>query len=108
MWVDAGFEPDTFWHQSPRSFQLAMEGVRRRAERDAEAGIVMAWQTAAFVGAAQGGKLKPLKHYLGKRGAKRQAPAEMLAIFHGFKAAGANMKIRRVEYGRDLPPAGPS
>lgn len=97
MWVDAGFEPDTFWHQSPQSFQLAMQGVRKRAEREVESHTALAWQTAAMVATARNGKLKPLKHYLGKRGQRQQTPQEMLAVFEGFKAAGANMKIRRIE-----------
>ena len=95
MWVDAGFSPDSFWQQTPRSFQLAMAGVRKRVEREGEGRIIGAWLTAAYSGAAQAGKLKPLKHYL-KKPARRQTPQEMLAVFRSFHAAGAAMTIRQV------------
>lgn len=95
MWVDAGFSPDAFWHQSPATFQLAMEGVRKRLEREAEADVRLAWQVAAMSAAAQAGKLKPLRHYLAKQPGQ-QTPAQMLAALREFQARGARMKIERV------------
>lgn len=95
MWVDAGFEPDAFWQQTPASFQLAMRGVRKRMEREADAQVALAWSMAAMSAAAQNNKLKPLKHYLQKR-SKPQTAKEMLAVFRAFQANGANMTIRKV------------
>lgn len=95
MWVDAGFDPDAFWHQSPQTFQLTMEGVRKRAEREAQEGLSQAWGIAALTATAMNGKLKPLKHYQPKR--KVQSAAEMLAYFQAV-GRNSNMKIRRIEY----------
>lgn len=78
MWIEAGFSPDTFYSQTPRHFQLAMEGVRKRLESEAETRLANAWSTGAFSGAANNGKLKPLKHYL-RKPARKMDPREMLA-----------------------------
>ena len=92
MWVAAGFDPDAFWHQSPESFQIAMEGVRDRIEREAEMALHTAWHTAAFGAAAHTKEgLRPLKFYL----RKPQGPTEMLAALKAL-GRGSDMKIRRV------------
>ena len=92
MWVESGFDPDAFWHQTPDTFSLAMTGVRKRLEREVENQIALAWQTGAFAATAQAGKLKPLRHYLRKPGQK-QSPDEMMAVLREFQARGASMKI---------------
>jgi hypothetical protein len=97
MWIDAGFAPDEFWTQTPHSFQLTMQGVRKRMEREAEARLTQSWEAAAMTGAAMSGKLKPLRHYLGNRSRKRQTPREMLDVLRMFQAAGANMTIRQIK-----------
>lgn len=97
MWVDAGFSPDSFWHQTPRSFQVAMAGVRRRMERDAEARFLLAYDTAALVATAQAGKLKKYEHYARKQEAPAQTPAAMLAALKAV--GGGTMKIRKVKMG---------
>jgi hypothetical protein len=67
--------------------------VKREVERE----VALAWHTAAFSGAAQAGKLKPLAKYLDTLSPKQaQTPAEMLAVLKTFKAAGADMEIRRL------------
>lgn len=95
MWVEAGFDPDNFWHQTPDTFGLAMKGVRRRMERESDAQVALAWQTGAFAAAAQAGKLKPLRHYIRKPGPV-QKPSEMLSILREFQARGAGMKITKI------------
>lgn len=87
MWVEAGFGPDAFWHQTPHTFALAMTGVRKRLESEADARITQAWESAAFNAAAQAGKLKPLRHYLRKAGPKQSAK-DMLAAFRTLAASG--------------------
>lgn len=81
MWCEAGHEPDGFWRQTPRTFQLAMKAARNRNEAIAEAATAQAWQTAAFTGATQSKRgLKPLRHYIKRKAQpERQTPAQMLA-----------------------------
>lgn len=95
MWIEAGFAPETFYEQTPRHFQLAMEAVRKRLERDMEAQLTMAWNNAAFTGAAQAGKLKPLRNYLRKAPAA-QKPAEMLAAMLAHQSNGVKMTVRKI------------
>lgn len=96
MWVQAGFPPDDFWQQTPRHFQMAMQGVRKRLEYESQDQTRLAWETAAFVAAAQSGKLKPLRHYLSPN-KKAQAPREMLAALLAYQSGGAPMTIRKIE-----------
>lgn len=97
MWVQSGFMPDDFWHQTPRSFQLAMKATRKRLEGEAEARIRQSWETGAFSGTAYAGKLKPLSHYVKREGGP-QSPRDMLAALKTI-GAGTNMKIKRVKLG---------
>lgn len=92
MWIEAGFDPDQFWHQTPDTFTLAMKAVRKRMERDADDRVAMAWQTGVFAATAQAGKLKPLKHYL-RKPSEKQSPSDMLAVMRSFQARGSSMKI---------------
>lgn len=96
MWVQAEFSPDDFWHQTPRHFQLIMEGVRKRLENEHHQQVRGSWETAAFTGAASAGKLKPLNHYL-KLPPPRQTPAEMLSALMAHQSSGAKMTIRKIE-----------
>jgi len=84
MWAQAGFDLDAFWHQTPDTFSLAMKGVRKRLEREAQGQIVLAWHTGAFSSAAQAGKLKPLREYVDLPRPK-QTPEQMLAVLREFK-----------------------
>jgi hypothetical protein len=56
----------------------------------------LAWHVAAFSGAAQAGKLKPLDKYLKKSG-QGQSPREMLTVLQAIKGAGAAMTIKQVK-----------
>lgn len=96
MWVQAGFSPDDFWQQTPRHFQLVMQGVRKRLENESQDRTRQAWEVGAFSAAAQAGKLKPLKHYLAPK-AKAQAPRDMLAALLAHQNNGAPMTIRKIE-----------
>lgn len=96
-WVEAGFSPDDFWHQTPRSYRLIMQGVRKRLEAEGRERTRQAWETGAFSAAAQSkGGLKPLRHYL-PTPTKQQTPREMLAAMREFQARGARMKITRIK-----------
>jgi hypothetical protein len=96
MWVQAGFSPNDFWHQTPAVFQLTMKGIRKRAEQEMQAATRQAWETGAFAAAGSAGKLKPLAHYL-KTPSRAQTPKAMLAALMGYQAAGAKMTIRKIE-----------
>lgn len=98
MWIQAGFAPDDFWHQTPLHFQIAMKAVRRRLENEADQRLATSWTTAALSGSAQNGKLKPLKHYL-RKPTKAQTPRDMLAALMAHKNNGVNMTIRKIELG---------
>lgn len=93
MWAQAGFSPDTFYQQTPRHFQLAMRGVRKRLETEAKIRTLQAYETGAFAGLAQHGKLKALKHYT--RQGQAQSPREMAAAIQALGAR-SNMKIKRI------------
>lgn len=93
MWVQGGFQPDTFWHQTPRHFQLAMQGVRKRLENEQLARSLQSYETGAFSGLAHHGKLKAFKHY--DRRPKAQTPREMVTAIQSLGAK-SNMKIRRI------------
>lgn len=96
MWCQSGFDPDSFWHQTPLHFQLAMRGVRKRLTAAAEASLREAWWGGAFAGLTQSkGGLKPLNHYLRKNSERRMAPDAMLAAFQSMEARGAPMSIRK-------------
>jgi hypothetical protein len=77
-------------------FEAAMRGRAQAAQRDMDAQVALAWQTAAFTRAA---KLKPLKHYLAASRPKStfQSGDEILAVVKALKAGGADMTIRRVK-----------
>ena len=72
-----------------------MEAKARAAKRENENAIAVAWHIAAFTGAAMGGKLKKLDHYIAKP-KKAQTAEEMLAVFRQFQSRGAPMTIRHV------------
>lgn len=92
MWIQAGFAPDTFYAQTPRHFQLAMEGVRKRLSNEADGRIEQAWQTGAFAATAQSKRgLKPLNHYL-KKPPRKMGNSEMLANMR-IMAARVNKKF---------------
>ena len=94
MWVEAGFEPDSFWFQTPATFQLIMEGARKRLEASYERELSIAHATAGFTAASQSkGGLKPLRHYM----KKDQSPKEMLGL---IRSMDINAKITRVMRGK--------
>ena len=98
-WVEAGQSPDTFWRQTPASFDAVISGVRRRLMREAESDLFRAYTAAQFNAAASAGKLKPFAHYKKALKADKvaQTPQEMLQAFKELQAGGAPMTIKRIE-----------
>lgn len=72
-----------------------MEGAARAAERQFDRDLSLAWHTAAFSGAAQAGKLKPLEKYRVKP-QKVQTPDEMLNTLMVLQEMGAPMTIEQI------------
>lgn len=74
-----------------------MEGAALAAEQQYERDVRLAWRTAAFVGAAWGGKLKDVGEYLPKPVApKEQTPEQLLQAFVEMQEAGAPISIRQI------------
>lgn len=91
MWVEAGFPPETFWHQTERSFANALAGAARHR-------IKMAWQIAAFTGAAFVGKLKGPEEYLpDSRPIGTPGAMKTLGFLMRLQRRGIPMQIERVE-----------
>lgn len=79
MWCEAYPDPDAFWAQTPRSFEITMEAARARNEAQADLATATAYQTAAFNSASKSKRgLRPLAHYLPKRKKPKPNPAQML------------------------------
>lgn len=92
MWIQGGFSPDSFWHQTPLHFQLAMRGVRKRLENESEARLHLAYETGAFSGLANHGQLKALANYKPK---KPQTVKDAIEVLKGLGAR-SDMVIREV------------
>lgn len=75
-----------------------MEGVKIKAEADAERSLLRAYQSGAFSGLAHHGKLKRFSSYSG-RSDEPQKPGEMLAALKTM-GVGSSMKIKRVRLDR--------
>lgn len=52
-WCAAGFDPEAFGRQTPRSFMVAMRGHEDRMERDAQDRRALAWMIAKLGRAAE-------------------------------------------------------
>ena len=89
---------DTFWRQTPASFDAVMKGAITARKMQNDSDMALAYSVAAFNAAGRAGKLKSLSHYQSRANRKvAQTPSEMLEVFKQFKARGVPMNIRRVE-----------
>jgi hypothetical protein len=95
IWVSEGFQPETFWQQTERSFAASIEGRIEVREREAEAAFLLAYNTGAFSGIAAAGKLKKFAYYNQKPSKVRNA-ANLLGMLRGMKKKGTPMTIERV------------
>jgi len=97
-WAEAGQSSETFWKQTPASFDAVLAGINRRNQRETEADLWRAYTAASLSATASAGKLKPFNHYLRKlKPPVAQSPQEMLEALRAFQAQGANMTITRIE-----------
>lgn len=89
----AGFAPDDFWRETPRSFVNAMEGFALRHKEMLDLAFWQAWHTEAF--ARMDGRA--FKNAMENRFAEK-APtnhAQAIAFFHRLKARGVPVNITR-------------
>jgi hypothetical protein len=92
--VTAGFDPDGFWKQTPKSFVAVMEGAARRQKREFDLAITQAWHAVAF---DRTKRLKGLADYLVvKPKYKAQTPEAMFAALMQMQAGGAPLSIREI------------
>lgn len=47
-WCEAGFDPDAFWDQTPRTVRSALAGHRDRVSREQRTLLTMAWHNARW------------------------------------------------------------
>jgi hypothetical protein len=91
MWVEAGFPPETFWKQTERSFSNSLAGVARHR-------IKLAWQIAAFTGAASVGKLKSPDEYMPTVDRQTTPGAmKLVGFMQRLKRRGIPVTIERIE-----------
>ena len=91
IWIEETGDPDSFWHQTQRSFVNVLEAGAARRQREIERDLTLAWQTGNFAQA----KLKRLDYYLKKmRPPKPQSAAEMVATFKAINGDSNLMNIR--------------
>src|SRR3546814_11841006 len=48
LWSEAGFDPDSFWRQTPRTLKAIMAGYSARVKWDHRERMSAAWHGAAF------------------------------------------------------------
>lgn len=93
LWCQAGFPPDSYWRQTPRTLALALDGFRAECRRQSDLAIATGWYGESF---ARTKRLKALKEYLAKppkRGSAKQKPAEMLAVLKGLPG----VRVRKMD-----------
>ena len=87
-WCSAGYDPDSFWRQTPRSYTSAMGGALDRLRRDGERDLALAHTVASFTRAK---KLEPLERYLPARPKTRRG-GDMLTALKSIAAATAELR----------------
>jgi hypothetical protein len=79
QWAGAGFEPDSFWLQTPRLIMAALEG-RMRADTDK-----LAWHAWHVAALSRSKKLPRLDAMLKpKKSKKAQTPDAMMAVMNAL------------------------
>lgn len=87
-WIAEGFDPDAFWHQTERSFVIAMEGRKDARQRATDDSLFLAWHIEAF---ARQKRLRTFKHYqTGDRG--KDASRGSAAVLGALRSLAAKGK----------------
>lgn len=89
-WIAAGFDPDTFWRQTPRAVQRALRGASRR-RREALADAV----TSGWI-AAHGGK-EDVQAFLASLDDRPRAPLSPEAMGRALRNMAQKMAVISME-----------
>ena len=82
LWCEAGFDPDSYWRQTPRLLQAAIDGYAARAKWDHRGRMTAAWHAAAL-GRAK--KLPALDRLLGRKAERKaQTPEQIIAVMRSL------------------------
>lgn len=87
--MEAGFDPDAFWRQTPRLYGIVLRARGEAAETEHKYRAWLAHTTASLMGFAHHApkKMPKLETLTGERPAPRvQTPEEMQAVFAAIRA----------------------
>ncbi len=76
LWTEAGFDPDSFWRQTPRTFSAVMDGVGKRRDADRERDIDLAYVIEGF---ARSKDINRLRSDLRSAPEPKKLPAHVIA-----------------------------
>ncbi|GLK49489.1 hypothetical protein GCM10017620_24620 [Brevundimonas intermedia] len=77
MWVEAGFDPESYWRQTPRLYDIAIRARIRVREQEQQGRAWLAWHVAAL---PKMKRFPGLKELLGQRPKARvQTPSRIEA-----------------------------
>lgn len=88
-WCGAGFEPETYWRQTPR---LLVAALQAKLDNDHRGQLAQGWWAERF---AREKRLKNLGFYLAPP-AQRDRGADLLAHMQSLKKSGKLLRIRKV------------
>lgn len=86
LWAEAGFDPDGFWRQTPRTLDVILTGYVQRRRIEQEQALSLAWHIEAL---ARAKRLPTLEKLLGRHEARvpvSQSNDEMLAALRAWAA----------------------
>jgi hypothetical protein len=82
--VTVGFDPDSFWHQTIRTIEIAMQGKNEAARIEHNKRVWMIWHLAAL---QRSKKMRSLKSMMMKKRPRVQSIEEQQAIMAGWSEA---------------------
>src|SRR3546814_76848 len=94
LWSEAGFDPDSFWRQTPRTLKAIMAGYSARVKWDHRERMSAAWHGAAF---ERSKKMPKLTEVLGdEEKPKQRSNDQMLQMLRSIqKQSGGDRKDRK-------------
>src|SRR3546814_270114 len=94
LWSEAGFDPDSFWRQTPRTLEAIMAGYSARVKWDHRERMSAAWHGAAF---ERSKKMPKLTEVLGdEEKPKQRSNDQMLQMLRSIQKQSGGLKIVKV------------
>lgn len=90
-YVAAGFDPLAFWQITPRLYDLHMQGVIKRIEREIEAQNRQAYHAAALTGLAMAGELPEFDKVFKPRRVAPVRPQSLVELEANLVAIGISL-----------------